>query len=252
MTTTVLALFNQAGGVGKTTLTMNLGYHLAQRGHPVLLLDMDPQGSLTAFMGLEPDDLGKTIYDAIISEQPLPILAGLHGMDLVPANIGLSAAELQLVNMEYREVRLQEALDPVRQRYRFILIDCPPSLGLLSYLSLVASTHILVPVETHFKAFKGTDLLLETVARIRKRGNPRLQLAGFVPTRYASTNSQDKRTLAAIQEQFAPAGRIFPAIPRTTALVDASEQQVPLALHHRHHPVVSLFEALAADLESLP
>lgn len=252
MTTTVLALFNQAGGVGKTTLTMNLGYHLAQRGHPVLLLDMDPQGSLTAFMGLEPDDLGKTIYDAIISEQPLPILAGLHGMDLVPANIGLSAAELQLVNMEYREVRLQEALDLVRHQYRFILIDCPPSLGLLSYLSLVASTHILVPVETHFKAFKGTDLLLETVARIRKRGNPRLQLAGFVPTRYASTNSQDKRTLAAIQEQFAPAGRIFPAIPRTTALVDASEQQVPLALHHRHHPAVSLFEALAADLESLP
>ena len=113
----IIAVFNQSGGVSKTTLTMNLGYHLAQSKQKVLLVDMDPQGSLTAFMGLEPSDLDKTVYEAIIGEEPLPIHQNIHGMDLVPANINLSGAELELVIADMRDIRLKEALEPVLTQY---------------------------------------------------------------------------------------------------------------------------------------
>ena len=131
----IIALFNQAGGVAKTTLTHNLGYHLAQRQHRVLLIDMDPQASLTKFMGKVPAELDKTIADAIIEEQPLPIHENIHGMDLSPSNRILSTAEMQLVSAEMRDLRLSEAIEPVLEFYDFILLDCPPSLGLLSYIS---------------------------------------------------------------------------------------------------------------------
>lgn len=156
----IIALFNQAGGVAKSTLTMNLGYHLAQLTHRVLLVDIDPQASLTKFMGLIPKELDSTVADAIIEELPLPIHEGIHGMDLAPANRVLSGAEMQLVNAPLRDFRLKEALEPLLSEYDFILIDCPPSLGLLSFVSLVAATHVLVPIETHLKAFEGTDELL--------------------------------------------------------------------------------------------
>ncbi|CAD5989951.1 Sporulation initiation inhibitor protein Soj [Planktothrix tepida] len=249
--TKVISLFNQAGGVGKTTITLNLGYHLAQRGNRILLIDLDPQASLTLFMGFDPQSLEKTVFDAIVNEEPLFIQKEVHRMDLAPTNINLSVAEIQLVNMDFREVRLKDALEPIRENYDFILIDCPPSLGLLSYISLVAATHVLVPIETHYKAFEGTNLLLQTVARVRKKGNRSLQIAGFVPSRYAATNSQDKRTLNAIQEQFSTVATVYEPIPRLTAFVDASEQQVPLAVYDARNGVVKILDRLAAKMEKL-
>jgi len=249
--TRTIALFNQAGGVGKTTLTQNLGYHLQARGHQVLLIDLDPQASLTTFMGIDPNTLEKTPFDALINEEPLFILKDIQGTNLAPANINLSAAEIQLVNLDFREVRLKEALDPIRENYDFILIDCPPSLGLLSYTSLVAATHVLIPIETHFKAFQGTNLLLQTIAKVRKRGNRTLEIAGFVPSRYAANNSQDKRTLQAIREQFGKVGTVHDAIPRLTAFVDASEEQVPLAIYDPHNPALKILDQLAAQMETL-
>ncbi len=237
--------------MGKTTLTQNLGYHLNLRGHRVLLIDLDPQASLTAFMGIEADTLEKTPFDALINEEPLFILKDVHGMDLAPTNINLSAAEIQLVNLDFREIRLREALEPIKEQYNFILIDCPPSLGLLSYTSLIASTHVLIPIETHFKAFQGTNLLLQTVAKVRKRGNRSLAIAGFVPSRYASTNSQDKRTLQAIKEQFGMVGTVFEPIPRATIFVDASEEQVPLAVYEPKSPVLKILDSLASNMEEL-
>lgn len=251
MKTKVISLFNQAGGVGKTTITLNLGYQLFKRGNKVLLIDIDPQASLTLFMGIDPASLEKTVFDAIVNEEPISIHTNVHGMDLAPTNINLSAAEIQLVNMDFREVRLQDAITPIKDNYDFILIDCPPSLGLLSYLSLVATTHVLVPVETHYKAFEGTNLLLQTLARVRKKGNRSLQIAGFVPSRYAATNSQDKRTLKAIQEQFSPVGPVYSPIPRITAFVDASEKQVPLAVYEPKNSVIKILDQLAAKMEKL-
>ena len=246
-----ITIFNQAGGVGKTTLTQNLGYHLARRSHSVLLIDLDPQASLTTFMGIEPESLEKTPFNALINEEPLFILKNIQGMDIAPTNITLSVAEIQLVNLDFREVRLKEALDPIQGEYDFILIDCPPSLGLLSYTSLVAATHVLVPIETHFKAFQGTNLLLQTIAKVRKRGNRKLQLAGFVPSRYAVSNSQDKRTLKAIFEQFGTVAPVYEPIPRTTAFADASEQQLPLAVYDPKHSALKILDKLAAQIEKL-
>ena len=246
----VIALFNQAGGVAKTTLTQNLGYHLAQRQHRVLLIDMDPQASLTKFMGLIPKELDKTVTDAIIEELPLPIHEGIHGMDLAPANRILSGAEMQLVNTPLRDFRLKEALEPLLEEYDFILIDCPPSLGLLSYISLVAATEVLVPIETHLKAFEGTDELLQTLNSVKK-ANKKLKIAGFVPTRYAKSNAADTRALGAIQEQLSSWGKIFDPIPRATAFVDASEERAPLAVYAPRHPAVAGLDQIAQSLESL-
>lgn len=248
----IIAVFNQAGGVAKSTLTMNVGYHLVQRGYRVLLIDMDPQASLTKFMGLVPAQLDKTVSNAIIDEEPLPIHKGIHGMDLAPTNRILSGAEMQLVSAAMRDLRLKEAISPIQDDYDFILIDCPPSLGLLSYISLVAATHVLVPVETHLKAFEGTDELLQTLTHVKNKANRKLQIVGVVPTRYAQQNSADKRALGAIQSQLSSWGKIFPPIPRATAFVDATEDRVPLAVFEPKHPAVAGLDSLAEYMESLP
>ena len=126
MSCTVIALFNQAGGVGKTTITHNLGYQLSLLNNRVLLIDLDPQSSLTTFMGIDTESLTKTPFDALINEEPLYIISDINGVDLAPTNIGLSAAEIQLVNLDFREVRLLEAIEPLLPNYDYILIDCPP------------------------------------------------------------------------------------------------------------------------------
>jgi len=247
----VIALFNQSGGVGKSTLTMNLGYHLARRQHQVLLVDMDPQASLTAFMGLEPSQLDKTVYEAILVGEPLPIHQNIHQMDLAAANINLSGAELELVVADMRDVRLKEALKPLLKQYDFILVDCPPSLGILSYISLVASTHVLIPIQTQYKALKGTELLLQTIARVRTRANRKLQVAGVVPTMHDTRTVQDEMSLKSIQEQLSKIGVIYSTIPRSIAFADASQEHVPLAIYNSKHPAVSLLEQIAKGLEVL-
>lgn len=255
--TCIIAFFNQAGGVGKTTLTQNLGYHLYQRGHRVLLVDLDPQGSLTTFMGLEPADLEKTIYEALVrsdedEDSPLPIHLDSYGLDLVPANILLANAEQELIFAELREFRLKQVLAPMLDNYDFILIDCPPSLGILSHISLVASTHVLVPIQCQFKALKGTDSLLKTVARVRKRLNKDLKLAGFVPTMYSMSNALDNRILESIQEQLLTIATVFPPMPRATAVAEAAEQGKPLALcPNKHQITLRLFDELAIAMEEL-
>jgi chromosome partitioning protein len=215
-------------------------------------MDLDPQSSLTTFMGLEPLEIEKTLYDALLEDEALPLQKNLHGVDLAPANINLSGAELELVTADMREQRMKDAIAPVLDQYDFILIDCPPSLGILSYISLVASTHVLIPIQTQYKAFQGTDLLFRTIKRVRARANRQLKIAGYLPTMFAKSNSQDRRILSAIQEQFAEVeGIIFPEIPRTTAFADASEKHMPLALHDPKHPAVAVLEKIAKILEGI-
>ena len=249
--TKIIALFNQAGGVCKTSLAMNVGYQLGQRHHRVLLVDLDPQASLTTFMGLEPHELEETIADAVLDEddESLPVHTNLHGVHLCPSNITLSAAELQLASVMARETRLRQALAPVQHNYDFILIDCPPSLGVLSILGLTAATHVLVPIQTHFKAFKGTELLLNTIKQVKRRVNPSLAIAGFVPTLYQSTASQDHTILEALNEQLSPLATVFDPIPRATAFADAAMSLQPLAIYAPKHPGVSALNAIASGLE---
>ncbi len=247
----VIALFNQSGGVGKSTLTMNLGYHLAQRKQRVLLVDMDPQASLTAFMGLEPSELEKTVYEAILLGEPLAIHKDIHSMDLAAANIDLSGAELELVVADMRDVRLKEAIKPMLKQYDFILVDCPPSLGILSYITLVASTHVLIPIHTQYKSLKGTELLLNTISRVRSRANRKLQIAGVVPTMHDARTVQGEMSLQSIQEQLSKLGAIYATIPRSVAFADASQQHIPLAVYNPKHPAVNLLAQIAKSLETL-
>ena len=254
----IIALFNQAGGVAKTTLTMNLGYHLSQISPPrkkqnyrVLLIDLDPQATLTNFMGLEPEQLEQTIYDAVIERKELPIHSDIHGIDLVPASVELSSAELELVVADMRDLRLKYALEPIQNNYDFILLDCPPSLGILSYIALVASTHVLVPIQTQYKSFLGAELLLSTVTRVRSLPNRHLQIAGFIPSMYDARNTQDERTLNAIQEQLASVAPVYRPIPRSTAFADAAEDKQPLALFQPKHPAVKILKQIAQALTKL-
>jgi chromosome partitioning protein len=242
----IIAIFNQAGGVAKSTLALNLGYHLSRLKQKVVLVDMDPQASLTLFCGLQPFDLTQTIYESLLLDKPFPIhsLSEL-GLNLIPSNINLSGAEIELVNADLRDFRLRDALDSIREIYDFAIVDCPPSLGILSYISLVAATHILVPIATQYKAWMGTELLLRTVKRVQGRANQKLELLGFVPTLYSKTNSQDVRALKAIQEQLGQVAYIFPPLPRSTAFADAVEEHLPLAQYQPKHPALNSLQEIA-------
>jgi len=249
--TKVIAVFNQAGGVMKTSLTMNLGYHLQLKKRKVLLVDIDPQASLTTFMGLEPHELEEIIADSLLKpDVKLPICTDLHGMDLAPANITLSGVELQLASVMARETRLKQALEATLDKYDFILIDCPPSLGILSILALSAATYVLIPIQTHFKAFKGTELLMDSIKQVKKHINPKLAIAGIVPTLYVNAN-QDKVILQALKEQLSSLATVYPAIPRATAFADAAMDRVPLAVYSPKHPAIATLKKIAQGMDKL-
>jgi chromosome partitioning protein len=247
----IIALVNQAGGVAKTTLTMNLGYQLAKLQCRVLLVDLDPQASLTTFMGLESYDLPQTITHSLLNDDVgLKIYPNIHGMDLVPSNLDLSAAEFHLMNSLAREMKLKVILARYQQNYDFILIDCPPNMGILSTLALTAASHLLIPVQTHYKAFKGVEALLDTVRKIKNQVNPSLKIAGFIPTLHSNTN-QDASILAALKDNLSAIAPILSPIPRATAFADASMAHKPLALHQRSHPAVLTLGEIADSLKEL-
>lgn len=247
----IIALFNQSGGVGKSSLTMNLGYHLAQKKRKVLLIDLDPQSSLTIFMGLDPDELEVTIQDSIIEGKPItPYPQTLSGMKLVPADIHLAAAEMQLISAIAREQKLKNALSPIKDDYDYILIDCPPTLGILSILGLTAATHLLVPIQCQYKSLKGTELLLSTVAQIKSELNPELQIAGFIPTMVDTRTAQESRTLQALEENLTQIAPVFPPIPRAIAFADASEEHLPLALYDKKHSALKILKKIASKIDA--
>jgi len=247
----VISFFNQAGGTGKTTLAMNLGYSLVQQGNRVLLVDMDPQSSLTVFMGMQPHELEDTIAQSILDRAPLPILNGIHQMDLVPSNLTLSAADVKLATAIAKETRLKKALAPVEPNYDFVLIDCPPTLGVLSILSLVASTHILIPMQTQYKSFVGLDLLLGTINELQQEGVAAdLKIAGVIPNLHDRT-AQSKEILEAVTGQFGGVAPVFPPIPRAVAFADASMQHLPLGLYDPKHTALTNLKTITQSLESL-
>ena len=243
-----IATFNQCGGVGKTSLTMNLGYALAKTGKQILLVDLDPQASLTTFYDIDPTELNVTLYDALFDSANLPIHTTNYQTDLVPTNITLSAAEMELVAAMNREQRLKLALADVVNKYDYILIDCPPSLGLLTILGLAAATHLLVPIETEFKSYFGTGLLLDTVARVRKHLNPNLKFMGFVPMKYDKRRSQHTRTYEQMQKELTALAPVFPPVPDSTAFPDAAEERLPLAVYKPKHPAVKVINQIASEI----
>jgi chromosome partitioning protein len=189
----VISMCNQKGGVGKTTTTINLGAALAEYGRRVLLVDCDPQGSLSVGLGLNPHDIEVTIYNLLMERgvtlDDVVVPSGVPGMDLLPSNIDLSAAEVQLVHEVAREQTLQRVLAPAIEKYDVILIDCQPSLGLLTVNALTASDGVIVPLECEYFALRGVALLKMTIDKVRERLNPKLEIDGVLGTMY------DGRTL---------------------------------------------------------
>ncbi|MEP1075216.1 ParA family protein [Leptolyngbya sp. PL-A3] len=255
-----IALFNMSGGVGKTTLTMNFGFHLVDRFKKrVLLVDLDPQASLTTFMGQSPFDLHKTLCDSLLHYEPLPIIPDIFGCDLLPANLTLAQAELKLSSELRREYRLHDVLESAKKSYDIILIDSPPSLGLLSVNCLVAAQYLLIPIQTEYKSVEATINLLQTTYEIAQQVNRTLKVAGAIPTMYDERTSQAKRALQTIEELFASLQKkqsfaqttVFPPIPRRTDFAKATAHNLPLAKLTPRHPAVEQLEEIAAVIERL-
>ena len=202
----IIAMCNQKGGVGKTTTTINLGAALAEYGRKVLLVDFDPQGSLSVGLGVNPYDIDKSVYDLImtrdVSLDDVVLKSNVPGLDIVPSNIDLSAAEVQLVTEVAREQVLTRALAPAVAEYDFIIIDCQPSLGLLTVNALTAAHGVIVPMEAEFFALRGVAMLVETIQKVQDRLNPGLEIDGLVATMFDSRTVHSREVLARLVEAF--------------------------------------------------
>ena len=202
----IIAMANQKGGVGKTTTTINLGAALAEYGRRVLLVDFDPQGALSVGLGANPHNLDLSIYNVLLQDdvkvEDVLIKTNVDGLHLLPANIDLSAAEIQLVSEVAREMALARLLRPVRNDYDFILIDCQPSLGLLAINALTCAHGVLIPLECEFFSLRGVALLLDTIDKVRERLNFDLELEGILATMYDSRTTHSRQVLQRVVEAF--------------------------------------------------
>lgn len=251
--TKIIALFNQAGGQGKSTLTLNLGYHLAERGYRVLLIDMDGQATLTRFAldgSLRAEQ--PSIYDCLVKGHSLPITKDIHGIDFVISDermyrFGRAVYQLK---MEQPVTLLYRALEEVKDNYDYILIDCPPDLDMGSENALVACTQVMIPLEPVKKGLEGFNLLYRTIQAAEIESGVEIQYAGLVPMKYDSRIAASVKFLGALQ-QLKSKMPIYPAIPQRAVFLYASDKYLPVALLEPKNPVVSIFREIVKELERL-
>jgi chromosome partitioning protein len=227
----IIAMCNQKGGVGKTTTTINLGACLAEFGRKVLLVDFDPQGSLSVGLGINPYEIDKSVYHLLMDRDTtladVVVKSNVPGLDVLPSNIDLSAAEVQLVNEVAREQVLSRALAPAVEEYDFIIIDCQPSLGLLTVNALTAANGVIVPMECEFFALRGVAMLVETIQKVQDRLNPGLEIDGLVATMYDSRTVHSREVLARLVEAFED--KVFhTAISRTVRFPETTVAGEPI------------------------
>ena len=247
----IIAMTNQKGGVGKTTTTINLGAALAETGRRVLLVDFDPQGSASVGLGVNPHVLEKSIYTLLMTRDTdiddVIVGTSVDGLDLLPANIDLSAAEVQLVSEVAREQTLRRVLRPVRDRYDVIIIDCAPSLGLLTVNALTASDQVIIPLECEFFALRGVALLTDTIAKVTDRLNPDLEILGIVGTMYDGRTLHSREVLERVVEAFGE--KVFhTVIKRTVKFPETTVAGEPITTYATASPGAAAYRMLAREV----
>lgn len=247
----IIAMCNQKGGVGKTTTTINLGAALVETGRKVLLVDFDPQGSLSVGLGINPHTLDVSVYNLLLSTEysidEVITPSVIPGMDILPANIDLSAAEVQLVSEVAREHTLKRVLDKVRSTYDVILIDCAPSLGLLTVNALTAADRVIIPLECEFFALRGVALLTDTISKVTDRINPELQLLGIVGTKFDSRTLHSREVLERVVQAFGD--KVFhTVVRRTVRFPETTVAGEPITTYSPNSPGARSFRALAKEV----
>ena len=247
----VVAMCNQKGGVGKTTTTINLGAALAEFGRRVLLVDFDPQGALSVGLGVNPHELDRTVYNLLmdrgVEAEDILLKTNTPGMDLLPSNIDLSAAEVQLVGEVAREQTLDRGLASVVGDYDYVLIDCQPSLGLLTVNALTAADGVIIPLECEFFALRGVALLMDTISKVTQRLNPELELDGILATIYDSRTTHGREVLARVVEAFGD--RVFhTVINRTVRFPETTVAGEPITSYASKSTGAAAYRQLAQEV----
>ena len=248
--TLVLAIANQKGGVGKTTTSVNLAASLAMMDRKVLLIDLDPQGNATMGCGIDKNDLEHSVYDVLMGEATAAdviVNAEASGFDLLGANSDLTGAELELTEIERREYRLRDALISVRVRYDFIVIDCPPALGLLTVNGLVAADSVIIPMQCEYYALEGLSALMDTITRLTSSLNPRLKIEGLVRTMYDPRNSLCRDVSLQLIEHFGDT--VYrTVVPRNVRLAEAPSYGLPIIFYDKYSRGAKAYLALAGEV----
>ncbi len=251
MTKKIIAILNQKGGVGKTTTTINLAAYLARNGKSVLVCDFDPQGNTTSGLGVDKQNLTSTLYDVLFSDvAALKCLRQIKDSNLflLPANANLAGAELEFVNMEQREYQLKKVLSALD--FDYILIDCPPSLGLLTINALTAANEVLIPVQAEYYALEGLSQLLSVIQQVRQGLNPGLSLMGVLITMFDSRNSLSEQVKKELQQHFGD--KLFKTvIPRNVRLAEAPSFGKTIVEHDKWSKGARAYKALAKEVERL-
>ena len=256
----VIAISNQKGGVGKTTTAVSLGVALAKEGKKVLLIDCDSQGSMSIALGIEqPDSLDVSLSEImsnVITEQPMSDEYGIHsheeGVDFIPANIELSGMELQLTSLMSRERVLKEYVDRVKDKYDYVLLDCTPSLGMMTVNALSAADSVIIPAQPQYLSAKGFDLLLGTVAKVRRQVNPSLNIDGILFTMVDRRTNLAKDIINIVRKHYGSNIRVFDTeIPQSVKAAESVEHGKSIFSHDKNGKVAQAYAALAKEVIAL-
>lgn len=247
---TVIALANQKGGVGKTTTSVNLGACLADEGKKVLLIDLDPQGNATSGLGIDKKKIQQSVYDVLINDVPLKevILKSSHpGLDIAPTTIELSGAEVELTSVMARETRLKDGFEDVKDQYDFILIDCPPSLGLLTINAFTAADSILIPVQSEYYALEGLSQLMNTIQLVRKHFNKSLKIEGVLLTMFDKRTNLGQEVNAEVKKFFG--SQVYnTVIPRNVRLSEAPSHGQAIVDYDKRSTGAQVYKRLAKEV----
>lgn len=229
----VIALTNQKGGVGKSTTAINMSACLAEMGENIVLIDVDPQANTTSGLGVNKYKVDKSIYDAIIGKaniKELVLNTRVEGLSLIPSNIHLAGAEIELVNMMMREHRLRKVIEPIRNNYDFIIIDCPPALGILTINALVAADEVIVPIQCEYYALEGLGQLIKTIELVKNNLNKNLEISGFVMTMYDSRTKLASQVVEEVKRYFGE--KVYKTIiPRNVRVSEAPSYGLPVIFY---------------------